>query len=462
MTPREVRNLIEGGEGPRVEFKSDSTQPESVARSLCSLLNTAGGQLLIGLESRGVVKGVEEVEATRKLLKSELPRLISPQAPWSIEAIQHEGADLLLIDVAEGQGKPYVTGGGIYLRREGPAKPVPADRDEISRLIIRRAESSLRWERQTAVGFEVSDLDQGLIRETLSRATSANRWPGHAADVEGFLTSLGLAERGQVTNAAVVLYGKNPCRILPQARVRLLVASEGKTGGRFELDRVFEGCLIQTAMDLPEALKLHVDGVETTFSKDWQHSTRPIAPVMALREGIMNALVHRDYALLGSVTLSVVPPKIQISNPGGLPGGLTPRDLKRSHLSLPRNPDIAHVCFLHDLINKVGRGTQRILENCRAARLPEPKWESTPHETTLTLFSRPSNLPRSQAGLNERQREILAAIRTQGAITPGKLALLFGSSVTGRKIRNDLQLMLEAGLIERRGRGRAITYSHRD
>jgi len=113
---------------------------------------------------------------------------------------------------------------------------------------------------------------------------------------------------------------------------------------------------------IPSVLAAYVGGIASDFrSNKWQREDHPIYPMSALREGVLNALVHRDYNLTGSTLISIAPDSLQISNPGGLPPGLTTADLKRDHPSLPRNPDIAHILFLHGLIEKVGRGTQHII-----------------------------------------------------------------------------------------------------
>jgi ATP-dependent DNA helicase RecG len=360
------------------------------------------------------------------------------------------------VEVPEGQDKPYVAGGAIFFRRG--ASDVPAKRDEIGRLIESRVEASQRWERQLAVGADPKDLNDRVVLETMRLAIKAQRWHGTADDINGFLHSMGLTARGGITNAAVLLYGKTPSRMLPQARVRLLVLPAGKTGDRYLVDKLFEKCLLLTAKELQEALTVQVGGVASQFSLNWQRTDRPIYPVMALREGVMNALVHRDYTLGGSVTISVQPESLQISNPGGLPAELTPADLKQNHPSLPRNPDVAHVCFLHGLIEKIGRGTQRILEECQRAQLREPKWQSSSLETTLTLFSPLTRVRSDVDELNERQRRILAALRVRGQLRPTDVAKLVGKGVTGRTLRSDLQGLLQRGQLLRRGRGRSTSY----
>ncbi len=408
MMVDDLHRLIEKGEGEHAEFRPGATPSETVARIICAFLNKGGGQLLLGVGDKGQIVGVPDAETELRTLKAELPNLISPPALWNVEHVRLADQDLMLIDVPEGQDKPYLVEGAIYLRRGG--RVVAANRDEIGQLIHRRAEVGQRWERQLSMGAEREDLDEQLVLQTLRFAVDSQRWQGGTDDSTGFLNSLGLIEQGGVTNAALLLYGKTPSRTLPQARVRLLVMPEGKTGNRYVVDRLFERCLLQTAMELPQALGVHVGGVESRFSKGWQRSDRPMYPMTALREGIMNALVHRDYTLSGSTVVSVLQDELQISNPGGLPNELKPSDLKKQHPSLPRNPDVAHVCFLHGLIEKVGRGTQRIVEDCREAKLPGPKWQSSSFETTLTLYSPVARGQRAEHELNDRQQQILAAL----------------------------------------------------
>jgi ATP-dependent DNA helicase RecG len=335
---------------------------------------------------------------------------------------------------------------------------VPATRDEISTLIERRAESSQRWERQIAPGVDRSDLRDELVAETIEKAIQAQRWQGSNRDLDGFLNSLGLLVHREVTNAGLLLYGKNPTRVLPQARVRLLVLPRGKTGSIYSVDRLFEGCLLETAKQIPDALAAYTGGVESRFSEEWARSDRVIYPPDALKEGVMNALVHRDYSLAGSITISILAGSLQISNPGGLPRDLKPADLKRDHLSLPRNPDVAHVCFLQGLIEKVGRGTQRIVEVCRLARIRDPRWQTNRLVTTLAFFS-PGIAPAKIEEMNDRQQRIIREVRKAGRIHARDLTRLIARDVSDRTVRTDLEELVRLGLLIRRGRGRSTSYT---
>jgi ATP-dependent DNA helicase RecG len=421
-----------------------------------AFLNLGGGRVFLGIGDKGELVGVPDAPGLVRRIENQLPKLISPWALWTVEQLRVSDRDVVVVEVPEGMDKPYVAGGAIYFRRGD--RVLPATRDEISALIHKRSEASQRWERQVALGSDYEDLDEKLIRETARMAVESERWQGSSDDPEAFLHALGLIANGGITNAAILLYGKNPARVLPQARVRLLVMPEGKTGDRYTLDKMFEGCLLHIAQQIPVALSAYAGGVESTFSsEDWQRADRPRYPMTALREGIMNALVHRDYESSGSITISISPDSLRISNPGGLPDELKLPDLKRDHPSLPRNPDIAHICFLHRLIEKVGRGTQRIIEDCRKAHLKEPKWSSSPLETSLTFYSPAIGVNPEE--LTERQGRILEILKSKGTLKASEMAELLGGNVTGRTVRNDLFALLEQQLIVRRGQGPSTTYS---
>ncbi len=459
MKAADFLKVVAAGEGEQVEFKRGTVVPDAVARVVCAFLNHRGGRVIIGVGDRGELIGVSNAEAVAEQLQSSLGKIITPLALWTVERQEAEGKTFVIVEVPEGMDKPYVAGGAIYYSRKGE-RVVPATRDEISELIRKRADASQRWERQLVVGADINDLDSALISETAQMAVAAERWQGNPKDNAAFLHSLGLFESGGITNAALVLFGINPTRWLPQARVRLLVLPTGKAGDRHAVDRLFEKNLLRVAQEIPEALTVYAGGVESTFTKEsWQREERLLYPRTALREGVMNALIHRDYARNGAIIISIQPHRIKIANPGGLPDGLKPSDLRRDHASIPRNPDIAHVCYLQKLIEKIGRGTQRIVEDCRKAKIKEPRWESSPLETSLTFFAATAPIiSASLERLSDRQQKIVEVLKSSGSLKALSIAEALGGGVTDRTIRNDLLALVQSGWVTKRGQGPSTTY----
>lgn len=459
MKTADFLKLVAAGEGEQVEFKRGGVPPEMVGKVVCAFLNHRGGRVILGIGDHGELIGVPSADSVIEQLRSSLGRIITPSALWTIDRQESDGKNFVIVEVLEGMDKPYVVAGAIYSRHG--ERVVAATRDEISDLIRKRADASQRWERQIVVGASLEDLESALVSETAQMAVDAERWQGNPTDKAAFLNSLGLFENGGITNAALVLFGINPTRWLPQARVRFLVLPSGKAGDRHAVDRIFEKNLLRVAQQVPEALGVYAGGVESTFSnQSWQREERLLYPGTALREGVMNALIHRDYARNGTIMISIRPSGIKITNPGGLPDELKPSDLKRDHASVPRNPDIAHVCYLRKLIEKIGRGTQRIVEDCRKAKIKDPKWETSALETSLSFFaSAVQNAPASLADLNDRQKQVIEVLKAKGSLKASSIAEALSGGVTNRTIRNDLLALVRHGWLAKRGQGPSTTYA---
>jgi ATP-dependent DNA helicase RecG len=463
MTTNEVYNLFATRDDSKLEWKPDVPEDAEVAQLVCGFLNSKGGRIIIGA-GRLRVDGVRDAEYKALKLKASLLNAITPHALWTVDVHNVDKGKILVIEVPEGQDKPYVANGGIYQRVHNTT--AAATRSQICDLIQNRAFASQRWERQLVVGAEMTDLDNDLIVETTKSALKLGYLKISPEDTDPyhyFLESHGLIYNGGVTNAALVLFGKNPTKFLPQARVRVLVLPEGKTSDVFKMDKIFDSCLLHSIRQVEEVVHLH-GGLKSKFTPgNWAREDSLRYPPLALREGVLNALLHRDYDLPGEITIFITPDTVNIANPGGLPLNMTPADLKRTHLSIPRNPDMMHVCFMRGMIEKIGRGTQKIIENCHKAGLREPRWHSNKLQTSLMFFSSPLPDNKSrQLDLNERQNYVLVQIKKAGQLAIKDIDLRAPQEVTARTLRNDLQALASLGLVAQRGRGRNTIYTYTD
>ncbi len=183
-----------------------------------------------------------------------------------------------------------------------------------------------------------------------------------------------------------MLFAKNPARFLPQCRVRLSYLQQGKTSSNFKDDKLLEGNLFKNIDAIQDFFNKHLELRRSFSDTKWQRQDDLQYPLAALREGVLNALVHRDYSSVsGSMSITIFPDKLEITNFGNL--ALTTAELKKSHLSLPVNPDIAQIVFLRGYIEKIGRGTLKIIDACKAAGLKAPVWSAESNSVKLTFFS---------------------------------------------------------------------------
>jgi len=121
-----------------------------------------------------------------------------------------------------------------------------------------------------------------------------------------------------------------------------------------------------------------------------QREDIPLYPEFAVREALINAFAHRDYTSpSGGIVIHLYPHRMEIWNSGSLPDGVTVETLSKGHISVLRNPDIAHVLYLRGLMEKAGRGSVQIIKACREAGLPAPTWVSGENLGVTITFTAP-------------------------------------------------------------------------
>lgn len=196
-----------------------------------------------------------------------------------------------------------------------------------------------------------------------------------------------------------MLFAKAPAKYLPQVRVQLTEYGEGKTDNALLRNEVFEGNLFS----IRDKLERYIEnlGIRSVFDKNqWKRIDFKFPP-KALQEGVINALMHRDYSSHSSaVAISIYPDTFVISNSGHLPDDLKVSELKKAHRSHPVNPDIAHIVFLRGLIDKLGRGTIKLLEDCRNAGLKDPVWKDSIDGITLTFYGPKALAPKKDVRID--------------------------------------------------------------
>lgn len=180
-------------------------------------------------------------------------------------------------------------------------------------------------------------------------------------------------------------------------------------------------------------------------------------PQEAIREAVINAIVHRDYFSPSKVQVRIFPDRIEIWNPGRLPSQLQIEDLKRPHPSIPYNPTIFRQFYRVGFVEDVGSGTTDIVEWCRKAGLLEPEFEQKMGFFVIKIKRAVvSNEVLEKLGLNERQIESVKYIQKYGRITRAEYEKL--SRVSARTASRELEELCKKGVIEKKGKGPAVYY----
>ena len=393
-------------EQQNIEYKQN--WHDDYLKWVCGFANAQGGVIFIGKDDDGKVVGVDD----SKKLMEDLPNKIRNTMGISAEVNLHEEKGKHFIEIVTHPYSVPISLRGRYYYRSGSTKQELTGAP-LNEFLLKK--SGKTWDDAIEPRATFDDIDEKSFTFYLKTSEEKGRLP----ETEGLtmpeiFEKLRLTEDGQLKRAALILFGKDPGKFYPSIYVKI---------GRFgkdESDLIFqeneEGNLVNLHQALLKQIHHKFIVKNITFEGMYRIET-PEYPIAALREAILNALVHRNY--MGAPTqIRVYDDKISFWNEGKLPSDLTLELLKRTHSSRPRNLIIADVCFKGGLIDAWGRGTVKIIESCKKAGLPEPELIEENGGFLVTLFK--NNLTDEQLaklGLNERQLKAVMFVKEKGKIT---------------------------------------------
>ena len=425
-------------EQQNIEYKS--SWHDDYLKWICGFANAQGGRTYIGKDDNGKVVGVEDY----KKLMDEIPNKIKNLMGITTEVNLLQENDTHFIEIIVQPYSVPISLRGRYYYRSGSIKQELTGA-ALNEFLLKRAGQT--WDNVIEPRATFADIDEKSVKAYLVMSKEKGRLP----DVEGLTTEeifdkLHLTENGKLKRGAIVLFGKDPCRFYPSAFVKIGRFAKDDTDLRYQ--DVEEGNIIVLLRNVLEWLDQKYLIKQITFEGMYRIEKSEY-PVPALREMLLNSLVHRSY--MGSFTqMRVYDDKINLWNDGGLPEGISLEALKRSHKSKPRNLLIADVCFKGGLIDAWGRGTLRIIDTCKEAGLPEPELIEEDGGFMVTLFK--NNLSEEQLkklGLNDRQVDAILFYREKGEITSSEYAERY--KVSDRTARRDLSELIEIKLLSNEG-----------
>lgn len=234
-----------------------------------------------------------------------------------------------------------------------------------------------------------------------------------------------LTNGDQLTRSAILLFGKKPLRFYVSSFLK--IGKFGKSSSELLSQEVVEGNLFE---QLDEALKIlftrfidssiRYEGIQRIEVYEY--------PYEAVREVLLNAFTHRTYEN-SPIQISVYPDRIRFWNQGELLSPLTPEKLKTDHTSITRNPNIARTFFRAGFVESWGRGTIKIIEECRKVGLPEPNIEELTGGVAITLYKDKTNKDYLKGlSLKEHQIKAIEYVKEHGEITNSTYQSLFNVS----------------------------------
>lgn len=342
----------------------------------------------------------------------DLPNKIRNTMGISAEVNLHEEEGKHFIEIITHPYSVPISVRGRYYYRSGSTKHELTGAS-LNEFLLKK--SGKTWDDVIEPRASFDDINEKTVTTFLQASEKAGRLPeNEGLALPELFEKLRLTENGQLKRAAIILFGKEPAKFYPNTFVK--IGRFGKDDADIKFQETEEGNLIV----LLQAVLNQLNHKFLTRPIDFEGMHRIEKgeyPVPAIREMLLNALVHRNY-MGAPIQIRVYDDKISIWNEGSLPEGLTLAALKRSHSSRPRNPIIADVSFKGGYIDAWGRGTIKILDSCKQADLPEPEMKEQDGGFIITLFK--DNLSEEQLiklGLNDRQLKAVLFVKEKGKIS---------------------------------------------
>ena len=422
-------------EQQNIEYKQ--SWHDDYLKWVCGFANAQGAVIFIGKDDNGNVVNV----ADYKKLMDEIPNKIKNLMGITIEVNLNEEEGKHYIEIILVPYSVPISLRGRYYYRSGSTKQELTGAS-LNEFLLKK--SGKTWDDVIEPRASFEDINEKTVSIFLQASEKAGRLPeNEGLTIPELFEKLRLTENGKLKRAAIILFGKEPAKFYPNTFVKI---------GRFEKDdadikfqETEEGNLIVLLQSVLNQLN-HKFLTRSIEFEGMHRIEKGEYPVSAIREMLLNALVHRNY-MGAPIQIRVYNDKINVWNEGTLPNGLTPESLKRSHSSHPRNPIIADVSFKGGYIDAWGRGTIKILDTCKLANLPEPEMKEQDGGFIITLFK--DNFTEAQLiklGLNDRQLKAVNFVKEKGKIINKEYQELF--RVARITATRDLTDLVEKGVLK--------------
>jgi len=390
MDPLELMERIHRGENLHTEFKMVDAHPDDIAAEMVAFANTDGGVLLFGVRDDGQVVGVDDADRLMQRVDQIAYQGCEPPLTVLQETVRMEdGRVVVAVRVPKGDQRPYRTNRGRYFIRTTSGKR-DASPQELMRLF--QATESHFYEETLVLQADVSAIDLASFEIFCERVLD-DVLDDPVVLLEKWKMVRKREEKRHPTVAGLLLFGRWPQQFLPYAYLTAArIPGTDPSGEPFDVKRI-EGTLFQMLEDARRFLNLHLRISHRI--EGFEPEVRPELPPRALREVVVNALVHRDYTITAPIRVFVLDDRVEIRSPGGLPNTVTVDMIKAGLAHVLRNPQIYTFFLKAGYVTDTGNGLRRAIRDVKEAVGREPEIRLMGNELVVSI-------PRSNFGSGER------------------------------------------------------------
>lgn len=340
-----------------IEFKKTTGELKEGIISIVSILNKhQSGKLYFGIKDNGEIVGQDVSSKTIREVSKTISENIEPKIYPTVNKIKIEDKECILVEFEE-DDIPYLAYGRAYMRVGDEDRQLSAK--EIRKLILKDENDIGKWENKVS-DYTVEDIDEELLKEFIEKGRKAKRINFPYTNKEEILKKLNLVNKNnKLLNAGYILFAKEAKLELQMA----IFATETKLTF-LDIDQVF-GNVFELIEVGESYIRKNIKWPVNFKSGSMERVEIPEIPLEAIREAIINSLIHRDFKNPKSNEVAIYKDRVEIFNPGEFPEGFKPEDFIEGQGSIPRNPLIANTLYLSKDIEKWGSGFRRITEACQ-------------------------------------------------------------------------------------------------
>jgi ATP-dependent DNA helicase RecG len=419
-----------------LELKREIT--EDLKKEIIAFANADGGSILIGVEDDGTIVGLSDVDNEMNRITSMIRDAIKPDLTMFVKtkAENYEDKRIVRIEIQRGEKKPYYIASkgmkptGVYIRQGHSIAPVS---EEQIRKMIREADG---------VSYEqLRSLNQELTFEFCKKEFYNRKVPFEDAQMK----TLGLIRNddNMYSNSGMLLSDQGTHSI--KAAV-----FQGEAKAVFRDRKEFTGSILKQLEEVYQYIDMYnrthaeIKGLYREDKRDY--------PEVAIRETLLNAIIHREYALSGSTLISIFDDRIEFVSLGGLVSGITVDDISYG-ISLTRNEKIANIFYRLELVEAYGTGISKVYKSYELEKR-KPVIEVSDNVFKVTLFNR--NVDALNDDLTSDQKAVLNLVKQKEKITRRDVESLLEVSQTmaGRILKQ----LVEMNVLVKRGKASNTVY----
>jgi ATP-dependent DNA helicase RecG len=476
----ELQHILSNTESYHIERTISTDNADKFCQAICAFSNDLprsgkNGYLILGVYDNGKLSGLKvDDKLLLQISNIRTDGNILPQPVMTVEKFSFEGGDVLVAEVQPSEFPPVRYRGRIWVR-VGSRKSIASEAEE-KILTERRLSNVHTFDAMPCLGTIMDDLDVSLIkREFLPKAVAEEVLAEDKRPMEEQLTSLGFYDLRYncPTNGAIILFGKNPERYLHGSYVQYVRFKGKDRAGDIIHEHKFSGNLCKELMKIDTFIETSISQKRPIPVSVLREETVSKYPYWATRELLMNAIMHRDYETNAPVQFYEYDDRIEVQNPGGLYGKVSPANFP--NVSDYRNPFIAEAMKTLGYVNRFSRGVYRVQKELEENGNGEASFDFS----LITAFrvvekvseryfevgfggqehprkaqEKPKKSPRkAQEKPKNIQEELMGIIRANPYVTRKEMALLLAS--TPYSIKYHLRQLTNKGIIKHEGSNKA-------